>query len=311
MLDGDRRILLVNPALRATAARSGPEVEGNAPLELIRNAELQTILDRAFAGGDPGLRRDRDQRAHAAPPAGPRQPRSPRLARNRQARAAGRVRRRDARSGGSRRCARTSSPTSRTSCARRSRPCARRSRRCATRCARDPAASAALHRHHRPQRPAPGRAGRGPARSVAHRVAGSTAPTRSRCRCAPLSEQVMALLRRARSRRRGCGWRNEVPADLPPPRARPAGPRAGAHQPDRQRRQVLPGRRLASLCARAERQRRRGRAARRGRRHRPRHRAAPPAAPVRALLPRRQRPLARHGRHRARACRSSSTWSRR
>ena len=45
----------------------------------------------------------------------------------------------------------------------------------------------------------------------------------------------------------------------------------------------------------------------RGARHRPRHREGAPAAPDRALLSRRRQPFARHRRHRARACRSSST----
>ena len=44
-----------------------------------------------------------------------------------------------------------------------------------------------------------------------------------------------------------------------------------------------------------------------GARHRHRHRARAPAAPDRALLPRRRQPLARDRRHRAWACRSSST----
>jgi two-component system, OmpR family, phosphate regulon sensor histidine kinase PhoR len=51
VLDGDRRILLVNPALRTTLAL-GPSVEGKAPLELVRNADLQEILQRAFASGE-------------------------------------------------------------------------------------------------------------------------------------------------------------------------------------------------------------------------------------------------------------------
>jgi two-component system phosphate regulon sensor histidine kinase PhoR len=54
VLDGQRRILLVNPALRRTfLVGSGPEVEGKAPLELVRNADLQAILDRAFGGSEP------------------------------------------------------------------------------------------------------------------------------------------------------------------------------------------------------------------------------------------------------------------
>jgi two-component system phosphate regulon sensor histidine kinase PhoR len=52
VLDGDRRILLVNPALRSTLLL-GPAVEGKAPLEAVRNADLQEILDRAFATKEP------------------------------------------------------------------------------------------------------------------------------------------------------------------------------------------------------------------------------------------------------------------
>jgi two-component system phosphate regulon sensor histidine kinase PhoR len=49
VLDQDNRMLLVNPALRATFSL-GPEAEGRAALELIRNAELQSILERARRG---------------------------------------------------------------------------------------------------------------------------------------------------------------------------------------------------------------------------------------------------------------------
>jgi two-component system phosphate regulon sensor histidine kinase PhoR len=52
VLDGERRILLVNPALRSTLLL-GPAVEGKAPLEAIRNADLQEILDRVFASKQP------------------------------------------------------------------------------------------------------------------------------------------------------------------------------------------------------------------------------------------------------------------
>jgi two-component system, OmpR family, phosphate regulon sensor histidine kinase PhoR len=47
VLDADRRIILVNPALRTTLML-GPAVEGKAPLEAVRNADLQEILDRAY-----------------------------------------------------------------------------------------------------------------------------------------------------------------------------------------------------------------------------------------------------------------------
>jgi two-component system, OmpR family, phosphate regulon sensor histidine kinase PhoR len=48
VLDGDRRILLVNPALRSTLLL-GSALEGKAPLEAVRNADLQELLDRAFS----------------------------------------------------------------------------------------------------------------------------------------------------------------------------------------------------------------------------------------------------------------------
>ncbi len=49
VLDQENRMLLVNPALRATFSL-GPEAEGRAALELIRNSELQSILERARKG---------------------------------------------------------------------------------------------------------------------------------------------------------------------------------------------------------------------------------------------------------------------
>src|SRR6185503_5996155 len=49
VLDPEHRILLVNPALRATFSLAA-DVEGRAALELIRNADLQSILDRAAGG---------------------------------------------------------------------------------------------------------------------------------------------------------------------------------------------------------------------------------------------------------------------
>jgi two-component system, OmpR family, phosphate regulon sensor histidine kinase PhoR len=49
VLDQESRMLLVNPALRATFSL-GPDAEGRAALELIRNAELQSILERAGKG---------------------------------------------------------------------------------------------------------------------------------------------------------------------------------------------------------------------------------------------------------------------
>jgi two-component system phosphate regulon sensor histidine kinase PhoR len=49
VLDQESRMILVNPALRATFSL-GPDAEGRAALELIRNAELQSILERAHRG---------------------------------------------------------------------------------------------------------------------------------------------------------------------------------------------------------------------------------------------------------------------
>ena len=52
VLDQESRMLLVNPALRATLSLA-PNAEGRAALELIRNADLQSILERAQAGRGP------------------------------------------------------------------------------------------------------------------------------------------------------------------------------------------------------------------------------------------------------------------
>jgi two-component system phosphate regulon sensor histidine kinase PhoR len=52
VLDGDHRILLVNPALRTTLLL-GSDVEGKAPLEAIRNADLQEILDKSSSSNEP------------------------------------------------------------------------------------------------------------------------------------------------------------------------------------------------------------------------------------------------------------------
>jgi two-component system phosphate regulon sensor histidine kinase PhoR len=52
VLDHDGRMLLVNPALRATLGIP-PDAEGRAALELIRNAELPSILSRAQAATGP------------------------------------------------------------------------------------------------------------------------------------------------------------------------------------------------------------------------------------------------------------------
>jgi two-component system phosphate regulon sensor histidine kinase PhoR len=52
VLDQQSRMLLVNPALRSTL-QLAPDAEGRAALELIRNADLQSILERAQAATGP------------------------------------------------------------------------------------------------------------------------------------------------------------------------------------------------------------------------------------------------------------------
>ena len=52
VLDRHSRVLLVNPALRSTLSITA-EAEGRAALELVRNADLQSILERAQAGTTP------------------------------------------------------------------------------------------------------------------------------------------------------------------------------------------------------------------------------------------------------------------
>jgi len=52
VLDQQSRMLLVNPALRSTFSLRA-DAEGRAALELIRNAELQSILERAGQGAAP------------------------------------------------------------------------------------------------------------------------------------------------------------------------------------------------------------------------------------------------------------------
>ena len=52
VLDRDLRILLVNPALRGMLLL-GADVVGRMPIETIRNAELQAVLDGAASSGEP------------------------------------------------------------------------------------------------------------------------------------------------------------------------------------------------------------------------------------------------------------------
>ena len=109
-----------------------------------------------------------------------------------------------------------------------------------------------------------------------------------------VSDQVVTLLR-SRIEEKRLEVTNDIAARPAPRPRRPAGPGAGVHEPARQRDQVLP----AGGQRPAARPPRRRRPAGRDRRHRAGDRAAPPAAAVRALLPGRQRTLARHGRDRA------------
>ncbi len=174
VMDAERRILLVNPSLREMLALSS-EAVGRIAIEVIRNAELQRLLETALAsegshsgeieivgpqaaaragarqgdvgpaGAAGGLRR-----RHRCAPA---RVAAPRLRRQRVARAAhadrrGRVGRRDAAPLGAAR----------------------------------PRGVGALRRHDRAQRAPPARAGRGRAGPVAHRVQGIQAARRCRRR---------------------------------------------------------------------------------------------------------------------------------
>jgi two-component system phosphate regulon sensor histidine kinase PhoR len=75
VLDGERRILLVNQALRSTLVlEPGRGIEGMGPLELVRNADLQAILERTFATGaqasgeiETGTLKPRRLLVHASP----------------------------------------------------------------------------------------------------------------------------------------------------------------------------------------------------------------------------------------------------
>ena len=169
VLDQESRMLLVNPALRATFSL-GPDAEGRAALELIRNAELQSILERARKG----------ERARS-----PARSRSPAPSRG----ACWSTRRRcpplNAKPQGLLAVFVDVSEIRRLETLRkdfvanvshelRTPITAVRSAVDTLRLTleRDPGASRSVRRHHRPQRPAARRAGRGSARSVAHRIEG-------------------------------------------------------------------------------------------------------------------------------------------
>ena len=285
-------MLLVNPALRATLL-ARPERRGarGAGADAQRRAAVDP---RARAQGQRRRhRRNRDHRPQAAAPAGPRGP-LPSL--DAQAvRACWPCSSTSARSAASRRCARTSSPTSRTSCARRSPRCARPSRRSASRWSAIRPPPIASSTSSTGTRSASARSSRicSICRASNRR---STGPTWRRCRCAPSPSRSLSLLR-PRSRRSRFDVANEIAGRPGRPRA-PIARRSSRCSPTSSTTPSSTAARAprfacvriaddASTCLRVE-------IADTG----PRHRAAPPAAPVRALLSRRQRPLARHGRHR-------------
>ena len=168
VLDEEGRILLVNPALRATLGIPA-DTEGRAALELIRNAELPSILERARAASGPITGeiettgpRPRRLLVHAAP--------LPMVDGKHQGLLAVFVDvtemrrletlRKDFVANVSHElrtpitAVRSAVETLRLDAGRRS------------------GGVRTLRRHHRPQRAAPRLAGRGPARSVAHRIEG-------------------------------------------------------------------------------------------------------------------------------------------
>ena len=243
----ESRMLLVNPALRATLL-ARPDAEGRAALELIRNAELQSILERARRRRRAGHRRDRDHRPASRGACWSTRRSLPRAERQ----AAGllavfvdvtEIRRLETlrkdfvanvshelrtpitavrsavetlrltlarRSGARRSASSTSSTATPSGWARWSRICS-------------------ICRASSPRSTGP-RSTPVPLRTVADQVADAA--------CARAS-------RRSRSTSA-----NEIPADLPTARADRARARAGVHQPARQRRQVLRRRRARSACAR-------------------------------------------------------------
>ena len=161
-----------------------------------------------------------------------------------------------------------------------------------------------IHRHHRAQRRAPAGLGRGLARPVAHRVARAAARARWRSMHVRIYEHVVSLFRERADKKR-IRLVTDVPDEVAAGARGPPRARAHPHESRGQRGQVLPERRGNSpRRARA----RRRRAALRQRR-RPGNRSTPPAATVRALLPRRCRPLARARAEPGWAFRSSNIWS--
>ena len=108
-----------------------------------------------------------------------------------------------------------------------------------------------LRRHHRPKRPAPRLAGRGPARSVSHRIQGL--PSRVEAGAAAHRRRPGADAAARAHRGEEAGGRQRDHRGASAGARGPARGRAGVHQPARQRREVLPRPARASTCGRSRR----------------------------------------------------------
>ncbi len=157
-------------------------------------------------------------------------------------------------------------------------------------------------RDHRAQRRALAAPRRGSSRSFAHRVARVPARVR-RARSRAARRARDRSLPRARREEAHPSHRRRLRRPRPCPR-RPARLRAGADEPRRQRAEVFARARDGRRPRARHRATRQARDSSLGGRHRPRHRSAPLAAPVRAVLPRRHGALARARRNGARTLES-------